>query len=84
MNFSGVSKAEQLLLVLHDQVVGPLGVVAVACVVLGRVGPAALLVDGEVAVVHSSAALARSTLVEQALVGRQLGRARYSSSKMRA
>ena len=37
MNFSGVSKPEQPLLVLHDQVVGLLGVVAVALVVLGGV-----------------------------------------------
>ena len=44
-------EAQQLLLVLHDQVVGALGVVAVALVVLGRVGPGSLLVDGEIAVV---------------------------------
>ena len=45
-------EAEQLLLLLHDQVVGALGVVAVGLVVLVGVGPAAFLVDREVAVVY--------------------------------
>ena len=44
-------EAQQLLLVLHDEVVGALGVVAVALVVLGGVRPCSLLVDGEIAVV---------------------------------
>ena len=55
-------EAQQLLLLPHDQVVGALGVVAVALVVLGGVRPAALLVDGEVAVVHLSAASASGPL----------------------
>ena len=43
-------EAQQLLLVLHDEVVGALGVVAVALVVLGGVRPRSFLVDGEIAV----------------------------------
>ena len=52
MNFSLRLKAEQLLLVLHDQVVGALGIFAIVLVVLGCVGPCSFLVDGEIAVMH--------------------------------
>ena len=43
---------EQLLLVFHDEVVGALRVVAIGLVVLGRVRPAPVPVDREVAVMN--------------------------------
>ena len=43
--FERRAEGKQLFLLLHDQVVGPLGVVAVALIVLGGVGPFSFLVD---------------------------------------
>ena len=68
-------EAQQLLLLLHDQAVGPLGVVAVALVVLVGIRPAALLVDGEVAVMHVGGGRRHVHLLEQALVVGVLGQA---------
>ena len=44
--------AQKLLLLFHDQVVGPFRIVAVGLIVLGRVCPAAPFIDGKVAVVN--------------------------------
>src|SRR3546814_19583294 len=59
---------QQLLLLLHDQVVGALGILPVARIVLGGIGPAALLVDGEIAVVHFFGGGLQIDLGKQALV----------------
>src|SRR3546814_5379355 len=44
--------AQALFLVLHDEVIGALGAVAVRLIVVGGVRPALVLVDGEIAVMH--------------------------------
>ena len=78
------AEAEQPLLLLHDEVIAPLGVgtaglvLQAAFLVQIGVGPAALLVDGKVAVVHGGGFLRQIPSIwtgEQALEGRQLGRA---------
>src|SRR3546814_5032028 len=45
-------EAQELFLVLHDEVIGALGAVAVRLIVVGGVRPALVLVDGEIAVMH--------------------------------
>ena len=67
------AEGQQLFLLLHDQVVGALGILPVARIVLRGVGPTAFLVDGEVAVVHVLGGKRQVDLGEQALIGRQLG-----------
>ena len=68
-------KRQQLFLLFHDQVVGPLGVLAVAGVVLCRVLPAAFFVDGKIAVVYFLGGAVQVNFGKQALKSRQPGSA---------
>jgi len=68
-------EGQQLLFLLHDQVVGTLGVLAVARGVFTGVRPAAFLVDGEVAVVDFLGGTRQVDFAEQTLISGQLGRA---------
>src|SRR5438477_7858467 len=61
-------EAQQLLLVAHDQVVGALGVIAVALIVLGGVLPYAPLVDREVTVVHFGYVALQIHFLEETLI----------------
>ena len=67
------TEGQQLLLLLHDQVVGAFGILPVTRIVLGGVSPAAFLVDGEITVVHFFGGGLQVDLGKQTLVSRQLG-----------
>src|SRR6056297_512592 len=64
---------QQLFLLLHDQVVGSLGVLSIAHIVLGGVRPATFFINGKIAVVDFLGGEIQVNLGEETLVGWQLG-----------
>src|SRR6185312_8403602 len=61
-------KAQQFLLVFHDQAVGALCVFTIALVILGGVRPRSLLVDGEITVVNLRRIRLQVNFLEQGVV----------------
>ena len=68
----GRLEPEETFLVLHDQVVGPLGVIPVGLVVFLGIRPRPLLVDGEVALVGVGRQEVGVLILQQGCVFRQL------------
>jgi len=66
-------EAKQLLLVLHDEVVGAFGAIAIGLIVLGGVSTSLVPVDGEIAVVDFLGIGGEVQFLEQAGIFRELG-----------
>ena len=71
--FERCLKAQKLFLLLHDQVVSPFSILAVACIIFRGIRPAALFVDREVAVVDFFSSTRQVHFRKQTLISWQLG-----------